>query len=221
MPTPARFRAALLPLILLALAPAAARADLKLPAIFTSHMLLQRGVENPIWGAADPGAKLTVKLDDKAIAVEAGGDGQWSAKLPATPAGGPHKITIEDAAGENRITLADVLFGELWVCSGQSNMEMNLGSTDHAAEDIAAADQPQIRLFTIPHLQADGPQDDCVGRWTACSPQTAGNFSATAYFFGVDVQKALKVPVGLIHTSWGGTPAEAWTRAECSRPIPV
>jgi sialate O-acetylesterase len=99
----------------------------------------------------------------------------------------------------------------LWVCSGQSNMEMHLGGTDHAKEDIAAADHPQIRLFTIPHTRAEQPAEDCLGRWSVCTPKTAEWFSATAYFFGVDVHKALGVPVGMIHTSWGGTPAEAWT----------
>jgi sialate O-acetylesterase len=188
-----------------------ARADVRLPSIFSSHLLLQRDVENPLWGTADPDEKISVKLDDKAIATQAGPDGRWSVKLPATAAGGPHKIVIEDATGENRITLSDVLFGELWVCSGQSNMEMGLNSTDHAQEDIAAADLPQIRLFTIPKTRADGPQEDCQGRWARCTPKTAENFSATAYFFGVDLQKALGVPVGLIHTSWGGTPAESWT----------
>ncbi len=191
--------------------PAAACADVRLPAIFSSHLLLQRDVENPLWGTADPDEKLSVKLDDLSIAAQAGPDGHWAVKLPATAAGGPHKIVIEDSAGDNKITLGDVLFGELWVCSGQSNMEMNLNSTDQAQQDVAAADHPQIRLFTTPHLRADQPQDDCQGRWTHCTPTSAAGFSATAYYFGVDVQKALGVPVGLVHTSWGGTPAESWT----------
>ncbi|HWC90259.1 MAG TPA: sialate O-acetylesterase, partial [Pirellulales bacterium] len=195
----------------LGFAPRAAQADLRLPVIFSSHLLLQRDVENPLWGTTDADEKLTIRFDDKVIPAQAGSDGRWAVKLPATAAGGPHKITIEDATGENKITLSDVLFGELWVCSGQSNMEMNLSSTDRAQADVPAANHPQIRLFTIPHLRGEQPQEDCVGRWSPCTPAVAGGFSATAYYFGADLQKALGVPIGLIHTSWGGTPAESWT----------
>ena len=200
--------------------PAAARADVRLPTIFSSHLLLQRDVENPLWGTADPDEKLSVKLDDKVIAVQAGADGRWTAKLPATPAGGPHKIVIEDSTGDNKITLGDVLFGELWVCSGQSNMEMGLISTDKAAEDVAAADHPQIRLFTIPNTRADQPQDDCQGRWAACTPKTAAGFSATAYYFGADLQKALGVPIGLITPRGAARRPKAGRPAQCSMRSP-
>jgi sialate O-acetylesterase len=190
---------------------ATAAADVRLPMIFSNHLLLQREVENPFWGTAEPDEKIVVKFDDQTIPAQAGGDGRWSVKLPATAAGGPHKIVVEDSTGENKITLGDVMFGELWICSGQSNMEMSLGGCEHAQEDIAAADHPRIRLFTVAKARGEQPLEDCQGRWSQCSPKTAANFSGTAYYFGVDLEKALNVPIGLIHTSWGGTPAEAWT----------
>ncbi|MCY3020984.1 MAG: sialate O-acetylesterase [Planctomycetota bacterium] len=187
----------------------AVSAELKLPAILGNNMVLQRGVETPLWGGADANEKITAKLGDKSVTATAGADGKWLVKLPAMPAGGPQDIVIEGA--ENRtVSLKNVLFGEVWVCSGQSNMEMAVQSCEKAQEDIAAASFPQIRLFTVAKAAVGTPQPDCRGQWQECSPQTVRGFSAAGYFFGVELHKTLGVPIGLINTSWGGTPAESW-----------
>ncbi len=190
-----------------------AQAEVILPKVLRSRMVLQRDVPVPLWGTAEPNEKITVKFGDKTLNTQAAADGAWSVKLPATPAGGPHEIAITDSHG-TITTLSEVLFGEVWVCSGQSNMQMNVGGSDGAKEAIAAADHPQIRLFTIPNHTADTPQNDTPGKWEICSPKTVPGFSAAGYFFGVELHKSLGVPIGLINTSWGGTPAESWATRE-------
>jgi sialate O-acetylesterase len=151
---------------------------------------------------------VTVTLGDATATATADKDGNWRVDLPAREAGGPLKMTVE---GGNTLTFSNVLTGDVWVASGQSNMQFGLSGAKDAAAEIAAADYPNIRLFTVPDTVALEPQKDTRGRWVECDPQTARNFSAVAYFFGRDLQKALDVPIGLIHTSWGGTPAESWT----------
>ena len=153
------------------------------------------------------------------MTAKAGEDGKWKAtltqKLEATPDQKPLEMTVKGSSG-NTITLKNILIGEVWVCSGQSNMEMGIGAAKNGEEEIKAADYPEIRLFTVPKLKAHEPAKDVNSKWEECSPKTVGTggwagFSAAAYYFGRDLHKALKVPVGLIHTSWGGTPAELWT----------
>jgi sialate O-acetylesterase len=198
-------------LFLLLFAGLSSRADIKLPAIISDNMVLQRDITAPIWGWAEPGEKVTVKASWQwlSTSTKTNANGQWMVKLSTPKAAGPHRITIR---GTNEIALDNVLVGEVWVCSGQSNMQWSVRQSDNADAEIAAADFPQIRLFTVERKVAFEPQKDCTGQWLLCTPETIANFSAVAYFFGRELHKELNVPVGLIHTSWGGTPAEAWTK---------
>ena len=197
-----------------------ARADVKLPALFTDGMVLQQGMECPIWGTADPEEKIQVRLKIEkqttttryVLGGIADKDGKWKVILEIPPkfAGGPYTLTIQ---GKNTITLKDVYVGEVWICSGQSNMEWPLRLTHKAEEAIKNAKNSKIRLFSVPQNTSDKPLDSLQGdpKWQECNPETVKNFTAVGYFFGRDLQKALDVPIGLIHTSWGGTIAEAWT----------
>ena len=190
---------------------AGVRAEVKLPALISDGMVLQQGVKVGIWGTADPGERVTVTFKDQEASGIADGDGQWKVRLGPLTAGGPFTLTI---AGKNTITLHDVLVGEVWVCSGQSNMGLAVSSVNNAPDEIAHADYPMLRLFTVGQGVADKPQRDVQGYWVPTRPDTIDHFSAAAYFFGRDLQRVLNVPVGLIHSSWGGTSAEAWTSHE-------
>lgn len=190
------------------LAAVPALADVKLPAVLSSGMVLQQNMNLPVWGWADPGEVVTVTIGDQSASTVANAAGDWKVLLGPFKAGGPVEVTVK---GKNTVTLTDVLFGEVWVCSGQSNMQFNVRSANNAEQEIAEANYPQIRLFQVPNVTAETPQRDVKAQWVACSPQTIPGFTAVGYFFGRHLHKALKVPVGLIGTSWGGTPAEAWT----------
>ncbi|MCY2951412.1 MAG: hypothetical protein NTU53_05470 [Planctomycetota bacterium] len=181
----------------------------KLPAIFGDNMVLQQGKTIPVWGSADAGQRVGVEFARQRKTATTGVDGKWMVKLDPVKAGGPYemKVTVGDSAS---VGYKNVLVGEVWVCSGQSNMEMSLRGTSNAQEAIAAAGNPKIRLFTVSKAQAESPQIDCKGKWQECTAETVPGFSAVGYHFGREVQAALDVPVGLIHTSWGGTPVEAW-----------
>lgn len=204
-------RRAAIALAFVAFVGSVALADVKLPAILGSNMVLQQGREISIWGTADAGEQVSVALGDAKQTTQAGDDGKWRVKLPPQKAGGPVEIIV---AGKNTIKLANVLIGEVWVCSGQSNMAMSVRGSFNAKEEIAAAKYPRIRLFAVRRKTApDGPQADCEGSWTECSPKTVPGFSAVGYYFGRKLRQELKVPVGLINSSWGGTPAESWTEA--------
>jgi sialate O-acetylesterase len=197
---------------MLSMCSAGAFAEVKLPAVFSDNMVLQRGMPIPVWGWASPGEKVAVHLGDAAASAVADKDGNWRLDLPAQKASAdPLKMTVE---ATNNVTFDNVLIGDVWVASGQSNMQFSLGGAQNAPEEVAAAGYPRIRLFTVPDTVALEPQKDVKGQWVECTPQTARGFSAVAYFFGRDLQKALDVPIGLIHTSWGGTPAESWTSRE-------
>jgi sialate O-acetylesterase len=195
-----------------------ARAEVKPHALFTDGMVLQRDAKCTVWGTADPGEGVglaILKGDDPVVATKerpADKNGKWSFELDLKeinlPAGGPYTMKI---GGKNSITIKDVYVGDVWICSGQSNMEQHLSSTANAKEVIAESGNSMIRLFTVPHKGVAEPATDINAKWQECSPKTAGSFSAVAYYFGRDLQKHLKVPIGLIHTSVGGTPAEAWT----------
>lgn len=200
-----KFVGALIGLLLL-MAPL--RADVKLPAIISDNMVLQRDQPIPLWGWADAGEQVTLTWGEAQVTAAANNEGRWTAQLPPRPAGGPFELTI---AGKNTITLRNVLVGEVWVASGQSNMEWPVQWSLNADQEIAAANYPQIRLFSVKHTVANQPRPDTEGAWVECTPQTIPGFSATAYFFGRELHQALGVPVGLIKTAWGGTPAESWT----------
>ncbi len=187
------------------------QADVKLPKVIASHMVLQQKLPLPIWGTADAGEDVTVSLGDNTASTKAGADGKWSVKLKAiTAGGGPLELVVK---GKNEIKLTDILIGEVWVASGQSNMEWPVAASNNPQEEIAAAKYPNIRLFHVRKTPAVTPQDEVVLdlAWSECSPATIGNFSAVAYFFGRHIHQELNVPVGLINTSWGGTAIEPWT----------
>jgi sialate O-acetylesterase len=188
----------------------AARADVKLPAVFSDHMVVQRDKPIAVWGWADDGEKVTVQLAGQEASTEAKA-GKWQVFLPKLQAGGPHSLKVQ---GKNEIEFRDVLVGDVWVCSGQSNMEWPLRASFQPQETIANSANNKIRLLTVPKLKANEPGQDFKGLWVECNPANTPNFSAVAYFFGRDLQKALNVPIGLIHTSWGGSPAEVWIRQE-------
>jgi sialate O-acetylesterase len=201
-----------------------ARADVKPHALFGDGMVVQRDAPLVVWGRADPDEKVQVAATfasggsnvDKTVSTNADKNGNWKVLLGKfeikTKAGDPPiKGTITLFTANNSVTIKDIYVGDVWVCSGQSNMEMKLSGCNHAKEDIAASTNPNIRLFTVPHKVAEEPQTEVNAKWVECGPDTAANFSAVAYYFGRDLQKAEGIPIGLIHTSWGGTLAEAWT----------
>ncbi len=188
-------------------------ADVRLPAVISDNMVLQQDTTAPVWGWAEPGEEVKVKASwlSTGKCAQADKDGAWKVEISTPGAPGPHTISI---AGNNEITVNNVLAGEVWICSGQSNMQWTVAMSDNAKAEIAAADYPNLRMFTVKRAIAVQPQSDCTGSWEICSPQTAGRFSAAGYFFGRFLGKELNVPIGMIHTSWGGTPAEAWTSAK-------
>ena len=186
----------------------AAVADVKLPGVFGDHMVVQRDRELPVWGWADPGEKVTVSMAGQTLSAVTDQGGRWSVRLAVIGTGGPHRLIVR---GNNTIELGDVLVGEVWLCSGQSNMAMSVGGVVNAEEEIARGDYPKLRMLNVQRQAAADPQDDCQGQWKPASPATVGGFSATAYFFGRKLHRELDVPVGLINASWGGTAVEAWT----------
>ncbi len=200
-------------LVLLLANAEAAFADVKLPAVISDNMVLQRDKKACIWGWSEPGEKVRVKGSWQLFgtSTKADDDGKWMVKIQPPKKGGPFSITIH---GKNKIKVKNVLVGEVWVCSGQSNMQWSVRQSANAEQEITEANYPDIRLFSVERKVAEQPQTDCVGSWVLCSPQIVPGFSAVAYYFGRELHKELSVPIGLIHTSWGGTPAEAWTRRE-------
>jgi sialate O-acetylesterase len=184
-------------------------ADVKLPAVVGPNMVLQRDISVPIWGWADSGEDVTVTFAGQTKATKAAADGLWMVRLDPLKAGGPHALTV---AGKNTVKLENVLVGEVWLCSGQSNMGMTVARSNDAEEEIAAAKYPSIRLFSVPLLGTQEPQYDCKGAWAECSPETVGNFTAVGYFFGREIHQEIDVPVGLINCSWGGSSCGAWIK---------
>lgn len=195
-------------LALVAWAPAAPAA-VKLPSIIGDNMVLQRGEAVPIWGWDDPGTKVTVTVGETKVTATADDKGKWCVQLPAMTAAGPHTLTI---AGTNTVTLNNILVGEVWLCSGQSNMEWPVAASTNAQEEIAAANYPNIRHIKIEHVPIDKPQEDVkASGWQVCSPQNIGGCTAVGYFFARYLQQQLNVPVGIIGSNWGGTRIEPWT----------
>jgi len=196
------------------------QADIRLPAVIGDNMVLQRGRKAPMWGWAQPGEKIAVTGDWQSLGwhTTADNDGKWMILIdPPRQTDGRYTMTFR---GNNTIEIKNILVGEVWVCSGQSNMEWPVRSSVNAEKEIAAADYPTIRLFTVQHKVAEAPQSDCEGNWQSCSPETIGGFSAVGYFFGRELHRELDLPIGLIQTSWGGTPAEAWTSKEALQAKP-
>jgi sialate O-acetylesterase len=203
--------------LLLACVVSVASADVTLPAMFSDHMVLQRDIALPVWGWADAGENVTVNMCGQTKSAKAGDKGKWSVTLTALKAGGPHTLNVQ---GNNTIEIADVLVGEVWLCSGQSNMAMSVSRSANFAEEQKNADHPLLRMLTVQRVTAETPQDKFTGDWQICNSETVGGFSATAYFFGRELHQKLDVPVGLINSSWGGTPVQAWTCLKTQQTLP-
>lgn len=196
-----------------------ARADVRVPAIFGDNMVLQQKADVAVWGWASMGEKVEVTGSwpgGKADAV-AGERGRWLVHLRTPAAGGPFTVTV---SGVNTITFSNVLIGEVWVCSGQSNMEMSVAASRDGAAEAGAAKFPKVRLFTVENTISVPARGDVSGRWVECGPETVGGFSAVGYYFGRELHRTLGVPVGLIDSDWGGTPAEAWTSPRVIKEFP-
>jgi sialate O-acetylesterase len=198
-----------LPVLFAAVALArAASADVTLPAVIGDGMVLQQKVPVPIWGRAEPGEEVTVRFGGQSARARADAGGRWRVSLsPLRASAQPAALTVQ---GRNTVEVHDVLVGEVWVASGQSNMQFTLAQSRDGAAAAADADHPRLRLFHVARL-IKPRGEDVTASWKACTPESAAGFSAVAYYFGLDLLQALDVPVGLIHTSWGGTQAEAWT----------
>ncbi|MDR3636315.1 MAG: sialate O-acetylesterase [Isosphaeraceae bacterium] len=193
------------------LADSPARGDVKLPAVFGSHMVLQRDQKDRVWGSASPGEEVAVHIGDQTKTTKAGQDGKWSVTLDPLPAGGPHTMTVK---GKNTVTFEDILVGEVWVCSGQSNMQWPVSVSVDADLEALTAKYPKIRLITVPNVGTQEPQDDFRGEWKLCTPDSVRPFSAVGYFFGRQLYETLDVPIGLINDAWGGSACEAWVRRD-------
>ena len=179
-------------------------AEVKPHVLFTEGAVLQREIAIPVWGTADPGEKVSVEFNGQALTTVADGAGNWIVKLKPVKAGGPYVLKI------NSQEIKNILIGDVWICSGQSNMEWRLKQTSNAEVDVAAANYPKIRFFQVPRKEIDAEQSAVNSSWKECTPENAANFSAIGYFFGRDLYKNLNVPIGLINNAVGGSPAESW-----------
>ncbi|MDA7534649.1 sialate O-acetylesterase [Verrucomicrobia bacterium] len=187
----------------------------RMACIFTDHMVLQRDQPLPVWGWAAPGRVVIVEVGPHSSRTRTNAEGRWRLTLPRLESG-KGSLTMTVKAGDETIRLTDILVGEVWLCSGQSNMEMTVHESADGKAEVKAANHPSIRLFNIPRpaAMASDPQDDVVGQWQACSPESIADFSAVGYYFGREIHQSINVPVGLISASWGGTIIETWTRHE-------
>ncbi len=194
-----------------------APADVSLPALFSDHMVLQRDRTAPVWGRAEPSEPVSVSIAGQTKTTTAGADGKWRVNLDKLQTSEPTTLTVK---GKNTLTIQDVLAGEVWLCSGQSNMGFAVGKSSTYEQAKTAADLPKVRVFRVASGGADEPQEKCTGQWIVCTPATVGSFSAAAFFFGREIHTRLGVPVGLIHSAVGGTPVEAWTSLQAQRNVP-
>jgi sialate O-acetylesterase len=182
-------------------------ADVRLPGIISDHMLLQRDAPSRIFGKADPGESVTIAFRGQTVQTAADAIGTWEAWLQPLSPGPAAEMTIR---GANTIVISDVLVGDVWIGSGQSNMQWTVRRSDNADAEIATATFPQIRLFYVPRKPSPVPSEDVDAKWVVCTPESVAEFSAVLYYFGRQMHKDLKVPMGLIHSSWGGTPIASW-----------
>ena len=187
-------------------------ADVRLPKVFGSHMVVQRRKPIPVWGWANPNEKVTVTFNSQTKSAKADKDGKWRVTLDPMEAGGPYQMVVK--GDKNSVTFEDVLAGEVWICSGQSNMEFKLNQASNAKTEIPAANYPNIRQLLVKKGISLTLKDDMDGDWAVCTPKTAPDFTAVGYFFAKQLQRDLNVPIGLINTSWGGTHSETWTSRE-------
>ena len=192
----------------LAMGASAAQANVTLPKLLSDGCVLQRNTPVRLYGTADPGETVTISINGKTINIDTPADGKWQVRFPAQKAGGPYVLTVK---GKNTLTVKDVYFGEVWVCSGQSNMEWPLAASFEAKSEIESDPDPLLRMFTVQKSVELTPQEEVAGgSWQSAAPSTRAGFSAVGYYFAKQLRKALGVPVGMLHTSWGGTRIEAW-----------
>ena len=195
--------------IALTLAGKSARAEVRLPGFFGDHMVFQQQSKIKVWGWADAGETVSVSIGDESVRVDANNQGEWQMELGARPASKtPLKLIVQ---ASNKVEINDVLIGEVWLCSGQSNMEWPVMRSSNPEQEIAAGKYPLIRHVKFRHRKSLTPTRDIVGEWEVCSPETVDGFSGVAYFFARQLQQELDVPIGLINSSWGGTRVEPWT----------
>lgn len=206
-------------LLVLLFCSVSASSEVRLPHVLSDHAVLQREQPVRIWGFAGYGERITVSLHDQTVSTTADQEGRWEAWLRPEAAGGPYTLTVKGSDTATPLTRTDILIGDVWLASGQSNMEMPLkgfatSPVKDSAKEIAAANHPQIRLLLQSHRTSPAPLWDSENTWTVCTPESAKDFSAAAYFFGRRIQEEEHVPIGLIDTTWGGTPAHAWISPE-------
>ncbi|WP_300805769.1 sialate O-acetylesterase, partial [uncultured Duncaniella sp.] len=202
----------------------AAQAEVKMPAIFGDNMVMQQNTDANMWGTAKASSTVTVTpgWTSEKYTTKAGKDGKWKISIPTPSGGGPYDVTVSDGTP---LTLSNVMLGEVWLCSGQSNMEMPMKGfknqpVEGANQAILRSANPDIRLFTVKRNSSTTPVDDVTGSWAEATPESVRNFSATAYFFGRDIEELLGVPVGLVVVSWGGSACEAWMNDEMLAAFP-
>ncbi|WP_010422857.1 sialate O-acetylesterase [Anaerophaga thermohalophila] len=198
-----------------------AQATIQLPSIFCNNMVLQQNANVKIWGTANYGERLTIVggWSDKEYSVKADKKGNWLTNIGTPEAGSPYTLTV---SGSAIITFDNVMIGEVWLCTGQSNMGFTAQSgLMNGDKEVAAANFPNIRFFKVQRAQADKPQNDCIGQWVECSPESMRRFSSVGYFFGRELHEQLNVPIGLIESTWGGTSIELWTPKEVIYKDPV
>jgi len=184
------------------------RADITLPSLISDNMVLQQRDKVNVWGKAEPGETVTVQLGTDSSQVTAAKDGSWAVKLGGLKAGGPYDMVI---SGKNSITVHNVAIGDVWLCAGESNMEYKVIAARNGQAELADATLPMVRVFTVKHNASEKPAADCQGVWTICDPDTARDFSAIGFFFAKELNRGMRIPIGLIQSAWGPSPAEAWT----------
>jgi sialate O-acetylesterase len=187
------------------------RGDVTLPPLISDNMVLEQETKVNVWGKADPGESVTVRLGPEAAQTTAGEDGNWGVKLEGLPSGGPYDMTV---SGKNSITVRNVAVGEVWVCAGESNMEYEVIAARNGRAELGDADLPMVRVFKVHHSASEQPNENCEGSWAVCDPETVRDFSAVGFFFARELNRRLREPVGLIESAWGPSPAEAWTPRE-------
>ena len=200
-------------LILTCLLAEYSRAEVSLPTIFSDHMVLQRDQANKVWGKATPAEKVTVKIENQSQVITADDKGLWHVMLQPLAVGGPYELSVSSSS--NEVKFSDVLVGEVWVCSGQSNMGFQVNSSTNADLERLAADHPNLRMINFPQVGTQEPVwDHPNSHWMICTPETVGSFSAVGYFFGRQLLETLDVPIGMINNAWGGSACEAWVSRE-------
>ncbi len=199
-------------------------AELTLPAVFSDGMVLQRSQKVPVWGWAEAGSKVTIEFAGQTKKSVTDANGKWKVMLDPMKASFASRTLTVSKTLETKVetlTVSDVLIGEVWLCSGQSNMQFSMKNASHYSQDRKTADLPGIRMFKTERIESLKPLDDCVGAWSVCSPEKVGEFSAVAFLFGCEIQKELNVPVGLLNSSMGGSKIETWSPAESLTKFPT